>query len=152
MLPLPTLEVTILDRLEVEDAPCSIQGCGVSLAVPRNSLRGGIGPVTVEDTAEVVSSRDGSVLIAMQVVHCLPSPCSFEAPLTLDFVVRDDRVRWWDRAAVREEVLREYQVRVRVGLIQATSALREYLVCDSHFATSFVCRFWPTDTLKTKRR
>lgn len=105
--------MTILENLEVEDAPCMSKGGGVRLLVPGSSLRDGIGPITVEETAELVNGNDDSVLVVMQVVHCLPAPCSFEVPLMLDFVVRDGRVWWWDRAAVREEVLREYQVRYR---------------------------------------
>ena len=104
-------QVTILENLEVEDAPCVSKGGGICLSVPRNSLRCGIGPITVEETAEVVNSDDEFVFVVMQVVHCLPAPCSFKTPLTLDFVVRDGRVSWWNRAAVRKEVLREYKVR-----------------------------------------
>lgn len=105
--------MTILKKLEVKDAPCVSKCGGVRLSVPRNSLRCGIGPITAEETAEVVNGHDDSVFVVMQVVHCLPAPCSFKTPLTLDFAVRDGRVWWWDRAAVREEVLREYPVRYR---------------------------------------
>lgn len=97
--------------MEVEDASRVSNGGGVRLSVPGESLRGKIGPITVQEMAEVVDGSDDSDFVLLRSVHCLPSPCDFLKPLTLDFNVREGRVRWWwDRAAVREEVLRDYQV------------------------------------------
>lgn len=92
------------------EAPIVRSGRGVHLSVPRRSLPTSIGPITVEETCEVVDGSDDSLFVIMQVVHCLPTPISFPRPLALDFVVRDGNVGWWDRASVREEILREYQV------------------------------------------
>lgn len=103
--------LTILEGLEIKDAPHVSEGGGVRLSIPSQSLGSRIGPITVEEAVEVVDGNDGTVLVLMQLVHCLPDFRRFEEPLTLDFAVRDGRVWWWNRAAIREQVLREYQVR-----------------------------------------
>lgn len=113
-----TPQVTIVERLEVDHTPHVSECGGVRLSVPPNSLRCGIGPITVEQTAEEVNGNYGAVreyghdfaFFVMLAVHCLPAPCSFDAPLTLDFVVEDQRTRWWHRRAAREDALREYKV------------------------------------------
>lgn len=94
----------------VEDAPRVSRGGGVRLSVPRKSLPGVIGPITVEEVTEVVDGSDDADFVLLRLVHCLPSPCDFLQPLTLDFIVSDGGVWWWDRAAMREEILHEYQV------------------------------------------
>lgn len=81
------------------------------LSIPSQSRGGRIGPITVEEAIEVMDGNDGTVLVLTQVVHCLPDLRRFEEPLTLDFAVRDGSVWWWGRAAIRQQVLREYQVR-----------------------------------------
>lgn len=93
------------------------KGGGVLVSVPRNAhwafdwgFYHDIGPITVEEAAEVVKGSDDSVCVVLQAVHCRPAGTTFLEPLTLDFAVRDGRVRWWDRAAVCKDVLREYQV------------------------------------------
>eukprot|EP00752_Nemacystus_decipiens_P008223 g7353.t1 len=102
-------KATILDALGVADTPSSCGGHGVRLSVPHQSLRGQIGPITVEETAEIVDGRNGSVLVVMQVVHCLPAASGFVKPLMLDFTVGDD-AQWSSTEDARENVLREYQV------------------------------------------
>ncbi|CAM9576392.1 unnamed protein product [Scytosiphon promiscuus] len=111
-------KVIVVERLELGDAPRVIDCGGVRLSVPRGSLRDGIGPITVEQTAELMHSDGGDVheyahaftFVVVQAVHCLPAGCSFDSPLTLRFVVGDMHVRWWDRKAAREDTLREYKI------------------------------------------
>lgn len=130
--------MTILEKLEANSAPCLSRGGGVRLFVPRKSVRDAIGPITVEETAELVNGDDDSMLVVMQAVHCLPTRATFEVPLMLEFIVRDGRVWWWDRAAVREEVLREYQVRslwTILGMVSFFTGL--------HFGTNFSLHLFP---------
>lgn len=94
----------------IRDCPRVRECRGVRLSIPANGVYLQIGPTTVEETLDVVNGDDRSVYALSQSVHCLPSPCSFDKPLTLDLAVRDGRVWWWERAAVREEVLGQHQV------------------------------------------
>ncbi|CAN0440446.1 unnamed protein product [Ectocarpus sp. 12 AP-2014] len=107
--------VTILDNMNMKHAPRTTKECGVRLSIPSRKNQGKIGPITVEETTEVVdcNGNDDSAFVLMQVVHCLPAARHFKEPLTLDFVVRDAHVRWWNKVAVRKEVLREYQILTR---------------------------------------
>ncbi|CAN0403795.1 unnamed protein product [Ectocarpus sp. 12 AP-2014] len=110
-------KVTIVENLDSKDTPWVGKGRGVLVSVPRNAhwafdwgFYHDIGPITVEEAAEVVKGSDDSVWVVLQAVHCRPAGTTFLEPLTLDFAVKDGHVRWWDRAAVRKDVLREYQI------------------------------------------
>lgn len=110
----------------------------------------------------MVKGSDDSVFVLLQAVHCRPAGTTFLKPLTLDVAVRDGRVWWWDRAAVREEVLREYQVpkhqhrvlavcQFCVGSADATFAGFTFVFTFT-FLCSLLARFSPSKVKMTPGR
>lgn len=65
------------------------QECGYRLTVQDGSLRSAIGPITIQEFAQVVKCEDDRAnYLVKEVVDCQPSGVKFaEAPIFMDFIV-----------------------------------------------------------------